>query len=121
MDDVTAILLNIRQQFILRSGINHGRNIGGQIRRVANHQSIHRAFEHFNQFVVNIGLHVQQTQSRATLPRTLKAAGDDVAHRLFRQCRRVHHHRIQSARLSNQQRIGRGVLCQSLVDALRCR
>ena len=56
-------LVDIRLQFFLRRFVDHRADIGGQIRRIANHEAVHCAFEHGQQLVGDVFLHVQHAQS----------------------------------------------------------
>ena len=116
---VRLALVNIALQFFLRHFVNHRTDVGGQVRRVTDHEAIHRAFEHGQQFVGNVFLYVQHAQRRAALPRALETAGDDVAHCLLWQGGGVNDHGVQATGFGNQQRTRRGVVGQGAMNALR--
>ncbi len=87
-----------------RFGIDHRAQIGGQILGVAGRKLVHRAEQHFGQRPGDVLLHVETAQRRTALPGRLEGRGDDIAHRLFRQRGRIHHHRVQPAGLGDQRR-----------------
>ncbi len=95
-----------------------GRDIGFQRPWIAHHQFIHRAFEHFEEWLRDVFLHIEHPQRRAALACRLEGGGHDIAHGLFGQGGGIDDHCIQATCLGDQR--GRGVhhLGHCAVDAL---
>ena len=94
---------------LLRCGVNHGAHVCGQVPRVAHVQFVHRPFQHCQQFVGDILLHIKAAQRRAALARRAERPVDDVTHRMFGQGGAIDDHRVQTAGFGDQRRARRAM------------
>ena len=67
-----GLLVDISADFPLRIGVDHRRDVGGQVPGIADGERVHRAIEHFQQALARFFLYVQQAQCRAALPGRLE-------------------------------------------------
>ena len=108
--------LGVRFQDLARVLVDHRAHVGAQQRRVAHAQFVHRARQHGDHLVGDVGLHVQHARRRAALAGRIEGRGHGVLHQLLGQGRRVSDKRVLAAGFGNQRgnrRLARG---QGAVD-----
>ncbi len=96
--------------------INHRTDVCRRQPRVAQTEFFRCAFQHVQQMIGDVLLHIKQTQCRAALTGGAEGGHHDVIADLFRQSRRVDDHRVDPARFGNE-RNDRATFCgQRAVD-----
>jgi hypothetical protein len=84
--------------------VDHRADVGGQQRRVADHELVHRAREHVDHLVGDVALHEQDARGRAALAGGIEGRGHRVLDQLLGQRRGVGDQRVLAAGLGDQRR-----------------
>ena len=106
-------------QRLLGRGIDDRADIGGDQGRVADRQLGHRARQHRQQPVGDVGLHIEQARRRAALPGAVEGRGQDIGDDLLGERRGIDDHRVLPAGLGDERHDRPGTARQFEVDMAR--
>ena len=102
-----------------RLAVDQRPHIGGEERRVAHRQLVHRAMQHFDNVVCDFFVHTQQPQRRAALSGRAKRRLHDGIDNVLGQGSAVNEHGVDAARFCDQRHDGAVFVGEAALNDLR--